>query len=293
MPSLWTHVVTKSCILTALFLTFAMAAVAATSEAAVTTGAHLRTVAIAASVPDSTPDNVQQWWGLSSTNDGTGTLANRNRGNDRDLYHAGQTFGVDLDWKVGPTLWRVQARDGGTQLTRGEPVALRVWGGGWLKYGHQTWGVDLQLSDTPSYEWYVLGGPSGAPLANGSYFALWSSTANGYLVNRHQTFGVDLDWSRAPRPPASQQISVAKQGTGASTVFVVSGAGFTPNGRVVIRVTTPQLQQVQFAETAGFDGRFVSSHSVPCVSGGQLTVTAFEDRDPTHTFANAVVTTCP
>jgi hypothetical protein len=91
----------------------------------------------------------------------------------------------------------------------------------------------------------------------------------------------------------SRRISVSKQGAGASTVFVVAGTGFTPNVRVVIRVTTPQFQQVQFAETSGFDGTFASPHSVPCVSGGQLTVTAFEDRDPTHTFANAVVTTCP
>ena len=62
----------------------------------------------------------------------------------------------------------------------GEAVALRVWGGGWLEYGHQDWGVDLQLSDTPSYEWYVLGETPGWDI-DGGEFALWNSAAHDYL----------------------------------------------------------------------------------------------------------------
>jgi hypothetical protein len=88
-------------------------------------------------------------------------------------------------------------------------------------------------------------------------------------------------------------ISVSKQGVGASTVLVITGNGFTPGSLVVIRVTTPDLQGSEFVETAGGDGKFVSPHSFPCVSGRAFTVTAFEDADPQGTFANAVVTTCP
>jgi hypothetical protein len=94
------------------------------------------------------------------------------------------------------------------------------------------------------------------------------------------------------RTPA-RQISVSNEGTGTATVFVVTGAGFTPNSRVVIRITAPQLAQVQFAETAGTDGKFVSRHAVSCEPGITLTFTAFEDADPEGTFANPVVTTCP
>jgi hypothetical protein len=96
---------------------------------------------------------------------------------------------------------------------------------------------------------------------------------------------------RATTPARS--ISVSKEGAGSSTVFVVTGAGFTPSSLVVIRITSPQLQQVQFSETAGGDGKFGSRHSVPCVSGIQLTFTAFEDADPLSTFSNAVITNCP
>jgi hypothetical protein len=75
--------------------------------------------------------------------------------------------------------------------------------------------------------------------------------------------------------------------------FTVTGSGFTPNSLVVIKVTDANLQQIQFPLTAGADGKFTSTHQVSCVSGAQLTVTAFEDTDPNGTFANAFVTTCP
>ena len=101
-------------------------------------------------------------------------------------------------------------------------------------------------------------------------------------------------WITGSAPTQSgRQISVSKEGAGSSTVFVVIGTGFTPSSRVVIRVTDAQFRQVQFPETAGGDGKFVSRHSVPCRSGIQLTFTAFEDAHPSSTFANAVVTTCP
>jgi|ERR1041385_8685388 hypothetical protein len=91
-----------------------------------------------------------------------------------------------------------------------------------------------------------------------------------------------------------RHIAVSKEGAGASTVFVVTGTGFTPNKRVVIRITSGETLHIEeFAETAGGDGRFVSRHSLPCVSGGRFTVTAFEDANPQETFANAVDTTCP
>ena len=87
---------------------------------------------------------------------------------------------------------------------RGQAVALRVWGGGWLKYGHETWGINLVLSDTPSYEWYVLAGTPGLPIDNGG-FALWNSVAGDYLVYGERTWGVNLRWYQdtlpQPDPP--------------------------------------------------------------------------------------------
>jgi hypothetical protein len=96
-------------------------------------------------------------------------------------------------------------------------------------------------------------------------------------------------------PPGSspRTISVSKEGAGRTTVFTVTGTGFTPNRLVVIRITASNFQQLQFAESAGADGNFVSRHSAPCASGLQLTFTAFEDASPANTNATPVITTCP
>ena len=91
----------------------------------------------------------------------------------------------------------------------------------------------------------------------------------------------------------SRIISVTNQGAGTSTIFTVSGSGFSPGSAVVIRFTDPQLNQKQFQATAEITGIFTARNSLPCGSSTQITVTAFEDADPLGTFANVVVTTCP
>jgi len=137
---------------------------------------------------------VQQWYGLNGVNDGTGDLFNAKR--NLSLTHAHQDFGVDLDYSDHTALWKIQAQ-GGPHLMYGQAVALRVWRGGWLKYGNETWGLDLVLSDKPVYQWHLVGAPAGTPIANGQ-FALWNSATNRYLVAAHQTWGVSLDWKSDP-----------------------------------------------------------------------------------------------
>jgi hypothetical protein len=151
---------------------------------------------------------VPSWSGLSSTNDGTGSLVNTDI--EQNLLYGERTWGVNLTWGDS-SLWRVEAQ-GGPHLMKGQAVALKVWGGGWLKYGHQTWGVDLQLSDTPVYEWYAIGlkddstkrSWAGSSLTDGGTFALWNSSAKSYLVPGYQTFGIGLTWfngvSGSPTP---------------------------------------------------------------------------------------------
>jgi hypothetical protein len=84
----------------------------------------------------------------------------------------------------------------------GEPVALRVWGGGWLEYAYQTWGVSLHLVSTPVYQWYILGETAGTTL-DSSEFALWNSAADDFLVEHDQTYGPDIEWLKKTLPPPS------------------------------------------------------------------------------------------
>ena len=154
-----------------------------------------------AQFPQSFPSSSRQWFGLSGNNGGTGPLQTATRESYTSLIWSNETFGVNLGWSEGNSLWKVQA-PGGHEVMYGEKVALRVWGGGWLKYGHQTWGVDLQLSDTPSFEWYIIGAPPGDQV-DSEEFALWDSGANDYLVFGHQTWGVDLNWYKKTQPQNS------------------------------------------------------------------------------------------
>ncbi|HTW10428.1 MAG TPA: hypothetical protein VME46_23185, partial [Acidimicrobiales bacterium] len=92
-----------------------------------------------------------QWSGLSGQNDGTGPLESDVPGvSPSNLVWSPNTLslnpfnlhcgcGVDLAFSKGPSLWKVQAV-AGPVIMYGEAVALRVWGGGWLEYSHQTFG---------------------------------------------------------------------------------------------------------------------------------------------------------
>jgi hypothetical protein len=140
--------------------------------------------------PQSPSKNAPQWFGLTSVSGAAGQLQNRPLFNENLVYRE-QTFGVNLDWvEDDPALWTVQGQ-AGPQVLWGEAVALRVSGGGWLRYGTQTWGVNLQLSNTPVFEWYIVGGQPGQPMT-GSDFALWNRTAAHYLIWGQQQYGVNL-----------------------------------------------------------------------------------------------------
>ncbi len=162
-----------------------------------------------------------QWSGFTNTDGGTGRLFNRNA--NAGLAPGDQTFGVNLNWLSGSVQWQFLAKGGtGSVLMMGQALAIRVPDGSYLKYGGQTWGVDVQLSDTPSYEWYVVGDSgdtsedphAGQKPQFGGDHALWNDRAHAYLVNGHQTFGIDLNWYTVngsvdpPTPPPMPQRGV-------------------------------------------------------------------------------------
>jgi hypothetical protein len=162
--------------------------------------------------PQDVPDAVQQWMGLSDDNGGTGNLYNTSR--SESLQEEDHVHTVSLGWTSGTALWRIQAQ-GGPHLVRGQAVALKVWGGGWLKYSPQN-GVYLSLSSTPSYEWHLVGGKPWDAIHYNT-FAMWNSVARDYLVAGYQSKGVQLKWSREPEPS-----------TGGGTGGGGTGGGGTP-----------------------------------------------------------------
>lgn len=166
------------------------------------------------------PQQAVDWHGLSPINDAAAHL--HNIGANRNLQFEDRTWGVSLGWTdIEQNNVKLERQNMSPYpLMRGEPLALRVWGGGWLAYGDQTFGVGLILSDWPAYQWYILGdAPLGSPF--GSDFALWNAAANDYqgdyLVHSDQTFGIGLEWYQKTLPYAG---GGSGGGTGDASVYI-------------------------------------------------------------------------
>lgn len=120
---------------------------------------------------------------------------------------------------------------------------------------------------------------------------------SGYEYTVHVVAVNEAGESGGPNVTATtpaRTISVAKEGAGSSTVFVVNGRGFSPNSKVELRIVDGLFQHpVTWVETAEGDGTLTSRRSYPCVTGESLTVSAFESADPEGTVSNFLETSCP
>jgi beta-lactam-binding protein with PASTA domain len=189
--------------------------------------------------PQTVPDAVVQWNGLSQVNDGTGTLHNTVA--NQHLYHDDHTFDVDLSFRNTESLWRVKAQ-GGPHLMLGQQLAIRVWGGGWLERdnGFIAPGVGLTLdTDTAAYEWYALGNNYNTSIyfdvtLNTTHFALWNSDRGDFLIyDPLQGNASGLGWYKIllarTNPPSSDeaptpQPPLAQAGVGYLRMFNCAAA---------------------------------------------------------------------
>jgi hypothetical protein len=171
--------------------------------------------------PQTAPAATVQWYGLSRVNDGTAPLYDAKT--DQNLAYQDRTFGVSLGWQQAGTDNIKLQRQGNNDepLMTGEAVALRAWGGGWLSYGQQTFGIDLHLSlsDAPAYQWYVVGdGAPGHALDNGE-FALWNRANGDYLVEGDQTWSINLNWYQKTISQQSNPTTTTTHGLSRLTIF--------------------------------------------------------------------------
>jgi hypothetical protein len=173
-----------------------------------------------------------------------------------------------------------------------EPIAIFIRDGGYLKNQVREYGIDLVWSDKPEYQWQIRGGMPGSNISTLGLVSLYNMEVGDFLVYKERTYGINLKWYQDARNKG-QKISVRSENSGTSTVFIVSGEGFSPNSNIVIRMSRGPFDITDFQQTAGSDGKFVSRHSVPCISGNVHFFTAFEGADPNHTQANPFTITCP
>jgi hypothetical protein len=79
-----------------------------------------------------------------------------------------------------------------------QPVAIYVdqgGSGGYIKYSHQRFGVNLDFSKLPSYEWYVVGLASPSEgITRTLKIGLLNMKERGFLIHQNRTGTVDLGW---------------------------------------------------------------------------------------------------
>lgn len=90
--------------------------------------------------------------------------------------------------------WEIINRQG-TPVKYDEPVALRCRDG-YLRYGRREVGINLHWSDSPVYEWRLLGGKPGTPVKTGTAFSIFNlHTADGEpLIYFRREIGGNIGW---------------------------------------------------------------------------------------------------
>lgn len=130
----------------------------------------------------------------------------KNKQRRKYLQHEDQTFGINLGWTDNATdetglrvsrWFFVRDGDSSEPIKYGETIAL---GNGqqpsFVNFKRRVVGVNLAFSDSPSFDWKILGGKLGTPVKTKEWVALYNmkSEEGECLVYFDRTAGVDIGW---------------------------------------------------------------------------------------------------
>ncbi|MGI9098148.1 MAG: hypothetical protein ACR2H2_06590 [Solirubrobacteraceae bacterium] len=117
-----------------------------------------------------------------------------------------QTFGINLGWTddAEPETGRKVARwffaragNSNEPIKYGESIAI---GNGndpsFIYYNHRDIGINLSYSNSPVFEWQLLGGPLKTPVKTGEWLAIFNERSEGGepLLFFDRTRGGDIGW---------------------------------------------------------------------------------------------------
>ena len=121
----------------------------------------------------------------------------------RFLQHEHQYFGINLGWTdnaspataVAVSRWFFTRSDTTHPLRYGDKVAI---GNGkspsYIRYAHRNFGINLDWSSTPKFEWKLLGGKIGQPVRSGDWLAIYNTVTKQPLIYFDRTVGGDIGW---------------------------------------------------------------------------------------------------
>lgn len=131
-------------------------------------------------------------------------LSNKKTG--KFLQYESQTWGINLGWTddneaktaAQVSKWFFTNKDGSGPVRYGDLVAL-----GWtendkpyVRYGHRNVGINLDWSDSPEFEWKILGGKNNEPVQLGDQVAIFNIKSEGgeVFIYFDRTLGGDIGW---------------------------------------------------------------------------------------------------
>lgn len=126
------------------------------------------------------------------------------------LQYEEQNYGINLGWtdhadpqtQKRVTRWFFARRDGTGKkpITYGEKIALANGGGrSFLKYEGRSFGINLDWSTDPFYEWRIFGGHLGTPVQLGHSVAIQNVKVMEFFVHFDRNFGGDIGWTDSQR----------------------------------------------------------------------------------------------
>jgi hypothetical protein len=79
-------------------------------------------------------------------------------------------------------------------ITYDELIAINVRGGKFLVYEKGRQGINLGWSDTPRYEWKIVGGKTGEAIPTLTRVGLFSEVEKDVLMYEPRDWGINLKW---------------------------------------------------------------------------------------------------
>lgn len=124
--------------------------------------------------------------------------------NRKFLQYEKQRVGINLGWtdNAHPNTAARRSRfifsrksPSAGPIRYGEPLALAWHGKPFIKYKKRRFGINLNWSRTPSYEWVILGGRPGQPVMGGKdRVVIYNLKHQQPLIHFNRTAGGDIGW---------------------------------------------------------------------------------------------------
>jgi hypothetical protein len=118
----------------------------------------------------------------------------------KHVGYGSREYGINLIWDsplpIDEGNVRFESRGGRGPLSPGQPVAVFVKGGGYLYYKTRKYGINLEFSRTPIYEWQVQAGAPGDPIQLRTKVSLYNTKIQEYVVYCKREYGINLRWAK-------------------------------------------------------------------------------------------------